>query len=110
MLEDSQFHCLADAYLESLADEVDEKDQAGHIDADINSGVLMLELESGKQFLISKHTPTQQIWLSSPVSGGLHFRYNENDSAWELEDGRKLGTLLADELQRETGLNFSFAL
>ncbi len=110
MLEDSQFHCLADAYLDALADEIDARDEKAALDADVQQGVLIVTLPSGAQYLVSKHLPTQQLWLSSPVSGGLHFRYNESDSAWELEDGRKLGQLLSQELSAATGIEFRFAV
>jgi iron donor protein CyaY len=110
MLENSQFHCLADSYLDALADEIDAKDENALIDADLQQGVLTLTLPSGQQYLVSKHTPSKQIWLSSPVSGGLHFRYNEHDSAWELEDGRKLGQMLSQELGQQIGIEFRFAV
>lgn len=110
MLENSQFHCLADSYLDALADEIDSKDEDAAIDADLQQGVLTLTLPSGQQYLISKHTPSKQLWLSSPTSGGLHFHYNEKDSAWELTDGRKLGQLLSHELVQHTGIEFRFAV
>ena len=109
MLEDSQFHCLADAYLEALTDTVETTDREGKIDVDIQEGVLVLEMPSGKQFVLSKHQPSHQLWLSSPRSGGLHFHYNQDLSSWELADGRKLSHLLAEELEQETGLQFYFA-
>lgn len=109
MLEDSQFHCLTDAYLDSLVDEIEAKDPKGIVDADIADSALTITLESGDQFVVSKHAPSHQLWLSSPVSGGLHFSYNESDSLWQLDDGRKLGELLAKELGAQTGLKFEFA-
>lgn len=110
MLEESQFHCLADAYLEAIADEIESKDEHALIDVDIEENVLTLTLPSGEQYVISKHLPSQQVWLSSPVSGGLHFSYNEEDSAWELDNGQKLSHLLAEELQEATELEFTFSL
>jgi frataxin len=53
-------------------------------------------IPNGKQWLISKHTPSRQIWLSSPISGGLHFSFDDN--RWQIADGRELSSLLAAEL------------
>jgi frataxin len=108
MLEDSQFHCLADAYLTALTDEIEAKDPEGTLDAEVQQGVLMITAPGKKQFLVSKHAPSHQLWLSSPVSGGLHFRYNQDNSCWELDSGRKLSSILAEELEQETGLRFFF--
>ena len=34
-------------------------------------------------FIVSMHTPTSQIWLSSPISGAHHFIQNgSNDPEW----------------------------
>jgi frataxin len=109
MLENSQFHCLADAYLDALTDEIEAKDAEGLLDAEVEQGVLTLTLPSGKQYVVSKHLPSKQLWLSSPISGGLHFSYDEAHSAWALADGRKLCTLLADELAHAIGIEFRFA-
>lgn len=109
MLENSQYQCLADTYLEALVDEIEAKDAEGLLDAEVEQGSLTLTLPSGKQYVVSKHAPSKQLWLSSPVSGGLHFAYHEAHSAWELADGRKLCTVLAEELGTATGLEFCFA-
>ncbi len=110
MLENSQFHCLADAYLDAISDEIDAKDEDAAVDADLQQGVLAISLLGGQQYLISKHAPSKQLWLSSPISGGLHFSYNETDAAWQLEDGRKLGQMLSHELAHHTGIDFRFAM
>jgi len=108
MLDDSQFHCLADAYLESLADEVETTDEEALIDMDLDDGALTLTLPDESQYVINKHFPTQQMWLSSPISGGLHFTYNEESSVWQLDAGRKLSELLVEELEESTGITFNF--
>lgn len=109
MLENSQFQCLADAYLEALVNEIEAKDAEGVLDAEIEQGTLNIILPNGKHYVVSKHAPSKQLWLSSPISGGLHFVYHEAHSAWELADGRKLCTVLAEELGAATGLEFRFA-
>ena len=37
---------------------------------------------AGKEFLISRQTPTRQIWVSSPISGSLKFDYDTDKKSW----------------------------
>lgn len=109
MLEESQFHELADAFLESLLSEIETVDEEMVIDADLTQGVLTLELDSGQEYVISKHEPSRQVWLSSPLSGGLHYDYNEARDRWELKkDGTRLDERLMEELYQLTGIAFDF--
>lgn len=98
-LSDTAFTLLADAMLNRLADMMEAYDDEGRIDAEFADGVLTVVLPDGKQFLVNRHKPTQQLWLSSPLSGGLHFDYDEANKVWELRDGRRLDTLLKAELE-----------
>ena len=50
MLENSQFHCLADAYLDAISDEIDAKDEDAAVDADLQQGVLAISLLGGQQY------------------------------------------------------------
>jgi len=109
MLDETLFHQKADALLERIADEIDESDKEMLIDADLNQGVLTLELDSGQEYVISKHSVAKQVWLSSPISGGLHYDYQPELDGWELtKDGSRLSELLTIELYKLTGINFNF--
>ena len=50
--------------------EVDYEDENLRIDS----------LEGKGTFIVSIHTPTSQIWLSSPISGAHHFEYRSPGS------------------------------
>ena len=50
--------------------EVDYEDENLRIDS----------LEGKGTFVVSIHTPTSQIWLSSPISGAHHFEHRSPDS------------------------------
>lgn len=109
MLEESLFHTKADALLEKLFNEIEEKDEEMLVDADLHQGVLSLELDSGKEYVISKHSASRQVWLSSPISGGLHYNYNTDKDGWELtKDGSRLSEFLSEELYKLTGIAFDF--
>jgi frataxin len=96
-LSETAYHALADLTLHKLADQAERLDEG--IDAELYGGVLTLTLDSGRQFVVNKHAPTQQVWLSSPLSGGLHFAYQSEAQAFALPDGRRLETLLMAELE-----------
>ena len=69
------FEPLASKTLDGLAEKLDALDAAGELELEYQNGIITITLDSGKQLIINKHAPSQQIWLSSPISGGLHFFY-----------------------------------
>jgi frataxin len=98
-MDENAFEQVAEEYLEALADMVEDQDEGGALEAELQGGILTIALESGQQFMVNKHTPSQQIWLSSPISGGWHF---------DFADVAKLSTLLAEELRQLTQVEFAF--
>ncbi|MEQ1790103.1 MAG: iron donor protein CyaY [Rickettsiales bacterium] len=98
------FQKLAEKTLDKLADALDLLDASGDLELDCLDGIITITLDSGKQFIINKHSPSQQIWLSSPVSGGLHFSYYVAEDAWKIADGRSLSEILMVELNSLTGI------
>lgn len=98
-LSDTAFAALSNATLNRLADTIEAADEEGGLEIESLSGMLTVTLPGGQQFVVNRHGPSQQIWLSSPLSGGLHFDYDEDEQAWVLKDGRRLDTLLRAELE-----------
>ena len=80
-MDATAFEELAEKTLESLFDAIDEAigDDA---DVDMENGILTVELEDGRQYVISKHAPNKQIGLSSPISGAAHYGYDDATGAW----------------------------
>lgn len=103
--QESEYQQHADNYLERLFEQLEEQDAEGALEIDLQQGVLMIEAV-GQHFVISKHTPSQQIWLSSPLSGGLHFSAADEGRDWKLGDGRRLSIVLGEELSMITGVDF----
>jgi frataxin len=97
-MNESDFHCFADAMLATLEDVLEEADQAGFIDLEAADSTLTVTLADKKQFVLSKHAPTRQLWLSSPFSGAHHFSYDAAKQDWLLADGKSLKALLDSEL------------
>lgn len=97
--DESRFHSIADATLMHFFDQLEDAfDNGAFEELELNGGVLTIETANKKSFIISKHSPSQQLWLASPISGGLHFSHHPTEATWVLPDGRDLKTILAEEL------------
>jgi frataxin len=92
-MSDSSFESLADSLLEAL-----EEGLGTVADAELQGGVLTVEGDGGT-WVINKHAPTRQIWLSSPKSGARHYAFDHGSGLWRDTRGPgDLMTILAGEL------------
>lgn len=98
-LDESRFHALADATLRELMDRI-EAGPGDDYEVDIQGGVMTIEAEDGAQFVLNKHAPNRQLWLSSPKSGAWHFAWNE--AAWVST--RDKAVSLTEVLARDLGV------
>lgn len=106
---ESEFHSIADSYLESLFERLEEQDTEGLLDMTQQEGVLKIIADDTKTFIINKHAASQEIWLASPLSGGLHFKPADKGRDWKLSDGRRLSVVISEELSQVTGSEFDVA-
>ncbi len=96
-MEESEFKKLSNKTLNMLAETIEEADAKGKLDVEYQSGVLTITLASKKQYVINQHVPMRQIWLSSPISGAMHFEYK--DGGWKNTRGTQdLEELVRKEL------------
>ena len=95
-LDATTFESTANETLDSLMDALDE--QLGDtMDVDLQAGILTLDLDAGGQYIINKHGPTQQIWMSSPKSGATHYAFV--NGVWKnTRDDQFLFAVLESEL------------
>ena len=94
-MTDSAFESLADSLLATLEEAI-----ADHADAELQGGVLTVEGDEGT-WIVNKHAPTRQVWLSSPKSGARHYAFAADAGKWL--DTRGGGDLL-EVLSAEFGL------
>lgn len=107
-MDESAFHSLADQTLARLHAAI-ETAVGDDAEIDLRGGILTVELDDGRQYVINKHAPTRQIWLSSPVSGAGHFAHDAATGAWRsTRGGAVLTDLLAAELAAATGRDVAF--
>ncbi len=97
--DETAFETLADNLLARLMDCI-ETQRGDSLDVDLQDGILTIELDAGGEYVINKHAPNRQIWVSSPVSGASHFAYVPESGAWlsTRADATALLALLGDEL------------
>jgi frataxin len=92
-MSESAFETLADRLLATL-----EEALGNHADAELQGGVLNVEADDGT-WVVNKHAPTQQIWLSSPLSGARHYAFDSRSGQWkDTRGGPDLLALLSVEL------------
>src|SRR5262245_17163469 len=96
------FEKRAGEVLEALFEQID--DQLGDwLEAEMTGGILQVELPDGGTYVINKHAPNREIWLSSPKSGAWHFASGDG-AAWRSTRGtEELTALLAAELGAASG-------
>ena len=94
-MDESSFDRLAGRTLETLFDALEAGLDSAEVDYE--GGILTVELEDGGQYVINRHAPNRQIWVSSPKSGAWHFE--RKDEAWVSTRGSdRLDALLGGEL------------
>lgn len=105
-MDESAFETLADDTLADLVETIEES-LGDVLDADLQEGILTIELDGGGEYVINKHLAMRQLWVSSPASGATHFIF-DGDVWVSTRDAKTiLGALLAGELSAATGRPFS---
>ncbi|KAF9614404.1 hypothetical protein IFM89_018549 [Coptis chinensis] len=89
LLEEDEYHKLADSTIHDLQEKFEEYGDCSQVDGfDIDYGVrtinqvLTLKLGNLGTFVLNKQTPNRQLWLSSPVSGPSRFDWDKSSQAW----------------------------
>ena len=97
-LTESEFERLAGALLEHMAQSLEEA-LGDDAEVDLEGGILTIALETGGRYVINKHTPNRQIWVSSPKSGASHYGFDAAQEGWrDTRSGRSLEDALAGDL------------
>ena len=102
-MSDSAFESLADSLLAAL-----EEGIGAHADAELQGGILTVDGDAksgGGTWVVNKHAPTRQIWLSSPLSGARHYAFDAASGQWKDTRG---GPDLLAHLSAELGVSLDW--
>ncbi|HKP23232.1 MAG TPA: iron donor protein CyaY [Dongiaceae bacterium] len=101
-MNQAEFERRAAEILDSLFEQIE--DQLGDwLDVEMGGGILQIELPDGGAYVVNKHAPNREIWVSSPKSGAWHFAPADG-GAWRSTRGtEELTALLAGELSAASG-------
>jgi iron donor protein CyaY len=91
-----RFYKLASEEISDIYDILEESNLDG--DFDLISDVLYIKNSQG-EYVINQHSPTKQIWLSSPVSNAGYFNYNMEAKEWLDKNNISLKQRLALDLK-----------
>ena len=90
-MSSSAFESLADSLLAALEEGIGT-------DAELQGGILTVERDEGT-WVVNKHGPTRQVWLSSPLSGARHYAFDQASGLWrDTRGGADLLSHLSAEL------------
>lgn len=78
-MEYSLFYKLASQGINEVYDALDNSSFTG--DFDLINDILYISNADG-EYVINQHSPSRQIWLSSPVSNAGYFKYDEDKKEW----------------------------
>ncbi len=99
-MSNSAFESLADSLLAALEEGIGAK-----ADAELQGSILTVDGDDGT-WVVNKHAPTRQIWLSSPRSGARHYAFDGGSGLWKDTRG---GTDLLAHLSAELGVPLQWA-
>ena len=104
-MSEKNFLELSEKELIGLADTIENNDQTSIFDVEYSDGILNINIFSNNQtYVINKHSASQKIWFSSPISGANYFAFNGEQQKWLDEKNRELKEFLFSELKT----NFKF--
>ena len=104
-MNDTKFLQIAEKKLIEIADIIENNDNNSIFDVEYSDGILNIEIfDDNKIYVINKHSASQKIWFSSPISGADYFSYEENKGDWLDKNNKELSEILFLELT--TNFNF----
>ncbi len=105
-MTEQDFYTLAEAALTKLADDIEKMDKNSALDIEYSDGILNIVIEStGKTYVINKHSASQKIWYSSPVSGADYFSFDQDSLKWLDANKSELSNKLFTELTQLIQIN-----
>lgn len=101
-MDETIFHENSDNALNQLLEFVEDLENIYEIEGNLDSGVLSVIMPDEREYIINKHTPSRQIWVSSPYTGAGYFEFYDNK--WipkraEAAKGKHLFQFISEEIK-----------
>ncbi len=112
-MDEQNFEALAKSALQLVSEVVESATESAekNIDVELEDGVLVIEIEENITFLINKHAPLQQLWVSSPISGAGHYAWDESKSLWiSTRSNSEFMSTIFKELSEITGTAINYTV
>jgi iron donor protein CyaY len=94
------FEKLCDDALAKLSDAVEQEDKNSQLDVEYSDGILQITVEkTSETYIINRHSASQKIWYSSPISGADYFSFDKKSAKWLDSKGEELSQKLFLELK-----------
>jgi frataxin len=74
-MQEGDFNILARSALSKIFEILQLTAKYQDLDTDLSDDILYITLPNNGQYVINKHAPSRQIWVSSPISGASYFSY-----------------------------------
>lgn len=98
-MNDSEYHKLADEFLNNLQDAIDEVEF--DLDYESAGGLVEVIFPNASKIIVNKQAPLHQIWVATKANGH-HFEYE--DGKWiDNRGGSELWTLLSEAATKQAG-------
>ena len=108
-MDSSAFETAADALLVELQAKIETALDAADPEVELRGGILTVEFDDGRQFVVNKHGPTKQIWVSSPLTGAAHYAWDADAKVWRsTRSDATLEVSLAADLEAASGMKVAF--
>jgi len=105
-MDEREFDLIAETTLLRLEICLSELDDT--LEVELSMGVLSIEFESGKKFVINSHRAARQIWMSANATA-WHFDYNGKSWIASKTD-EELFTMVNQQLGHELGKSVSITV
>ena len=100
-MTEKEFYVLAEEILVKLADDIEEMDKNAVLEVEYMDGILNIVMEETAQtYVINKHSASQKIWYSSPLTGADYFVYDASSQQWLDDKNDELTQKLFAELSQ----------
>lgn len=90
------FELISLNVLESISEALEES--CPDFDVSYSDGILSIKAQNGKELVVNKHSASQKIWFSSPVSGAKYFIYDPETSQFTCQ---KTNVTLMSSIQND---------